>query len=127
MEEPIYIILFTIVVIALSVFSAIKKEKNSAKEMEQEGEPPIVITPKKTTNKRRNRGHYGHAALHPDSQEHIINDIDARRNQYSLHSEGDINTLEESQNRAKHEIIEDFDPKKAIIWSEIMKPKFDDK
>lgn len=126
MEELIYIILFTIVVIALSVFSAIKKEKNSAKEMEQ-GEPPIVITPQKTTNKRRNRGRYGHAALHPDSQEHIINDIDARRNQYSLHSESDINTLEESQNGAKHEIIEDFDPKKAIIWSEIMKPKFDDK
>lgn len=126
MEELIYIILFTIVVIASSVFSAIKKAKNSAKEMEQEGEPPIVIPPKKTTNKRRNRGRYGYAAMHPDSQEHIINDIDARRNQYSLHSESDINTLEESQNGAKHEIIEDFDPKKAIIWSEIMKPKFDE-
>lgn len=98
--------------------------------------PPEVAPPaepQKTAQKRplqrptqRKKGSMHR--LHPDSQEVIYRTEGEWSTGEAKKGGGHTILLEEegAKNEAKHPEMEDFSLRKAVIWSEILKPKFEE-
>ncbi len=154
--EDILQILFTIAIVTFALISNVRKRarKNQTANEEQgsEGEPlpegwpsegPLgeifqELKRKKTTSQT----HGTPRRMHPDSQELLTAEIETTtaqksiRNDYSAGREPRTNTrttlhtptpsTNEREEGEKHPLTADFDAQKAVIWSEILKPKFEE-
>lgn len=149
MDELIQI-LFTIGIILFATISGIKKRARQAMSESEEGSPeeqlpegwpmqgPAQELPPATAPAKPKRMPQ-QSAMHPDSREQLISEIDAlkrekeARRKSALHPapHKPIGTREESSSKEelqaeKHPLTADFELRKAVIWSEILKPKFDE-
>lgn len=128
MSTITYLIL-TVVFVAIS--SIIKSrsrqfsESELGKEVDEQTLAPeeelrrlIAEFERRAEDRSRKTGRIESAAIHPDSQEKIVADGSYKSGQH-LKKGANAPKIEE-----KHPIIEDFDLKRAVVWSEILTPKF---
>lgn len=145
MEDLLYI-LFVVGIVISSVVSNNKRQRAARKAAEararEEAEhelmeterrthtaphstPQPTITPRPATPASTPRQG---SALHPDSQEIIIPEVESPRNQ-ATRPQISHNTRPTTANTTEsepHPITADFDAKKAVVWAEILKPKFEE-
>lgn len=148
MEEIIQILL-TLGIILFAAISNIRKRVRQAEEEAQagseegsigeqlpEGWPMQRPELRPATAPVKPKRKPSHTTLHPDSQELLTSEIMALQRERAqkkaphptgpLHDHTAAPALKEEESAEKHPLTADFDARKAIIWSEIMKPKFDE-
>lgn len=116
-----YISIITVlVIIAIYIIGIIKRLNVKNENTPTAEESVIEANPKE--RQRRN-------PLRPNSFNRG-NDIKAQTTRsnlgHSTHSKHSAEEIKCEENGVKSPIIEDFDPKKAVVWSEILKPKFEE-
>lgn len=141
MEDLLYILLM-VGFFAVSVVSNKRRQQQRAEAEEAEIEPqipemwpttpqsaPEPSKPRKTALKRAKRQG---SAMHPDSQETITSELHAPRapkQRIQAHIKSGQPTkpsLPIEEEAPQHPLTADFDARKAVIWAEIMKPKFEE-
>lgn len=148
MDELIQI-LFTIGFILFATISGMRKrarqaeaEEGSAEEHRPEGwspqSPAQELRPAAAPARPKRMPQQ--STMHPDSREELISEIaalqrderpgrGASRPQHPTHGHSGTPgqaSANEAAAAEKHPLTADFDARKAVIWSEILKPKFDE-
>lgn len=134
MEEIIEIIeiilaglTLVLVIIPFTRAKRAKGEQESIPEVQPPAESPE--TDLKEPLQRPRKGRRGSVPrLHPDSQE-VIYRVEGEWSKEEAQKESNNSPLhkkEAAANGAKHPDMEDFSLRKAVIWSEILKPKFEE-
>uniref|UniRef100_UPI004056565A hypothetical protein n=1 Tax=Alistipes sp. TaxID=1872444 RepID=UPI004056565A len=131
--EPVLIqVIGTLLIIALAYVAQERKRRAKEKEVPQTVEPqrphPLpTAQPKKSTRVApQAQRQSAYRKIHPDSQESIpYSEVSSN----AMHHNAPRHQEESSaapQEEPKSPILEDFDARKAVVWSEILKPKFDE-
>lgn len=145
--EDILQIALTIGIVIFALISSIRKRDRQAMQEAAEGEPQlpegwptglplepmgekVSPTPQKRIKQRPQR-------LHPDSQELLMPETarsvppkrrPSRQNAPTEQQEHATKQPEgkRSSTSERHPLTADFDAKKAVVWAEILKPKFEE-
>ncbi len=146
MEDFLQILItFSIIIIA-----AVVNLRKRARDLEEgkdeevrlpEGWPTMTTTapqPPTPTKRRKVVRPKPQSSLHPDSQELLTPEISRQRGHQPVvgpkkeatscnaHDNGASEKGTTAPEGPKHPLTADFDAKKAVIWAEILKPKFDE-
>ena len=146
MEDFLQILItFSIIIIA-----AVVNLRKRARDLEEgkdeevrlpEGWPTMTTTapqPPTPTKRRKVVRPKPQSSLHPDSQELLTPEISRQRGHQPVvgpkketsscnaHDNGASEKGTTAPEGQKHPLTADFDAKKAVIWAEILKPKFDE-
>ncbi len=123
--------LYTLITIGFTILAIVvnkRRIRTENAESEEKKQPEILNEPhreilpnRKIATKRVKRQG---STLHPDSQEQIVSEIQTTKHHPALQSHHTEPTGPKKQE--KHSLTTDFDIRKAIIWSEILHPKFDE-
>lgn len=145
MEDFLQILITFSIIIIAAVVNIRKRARNLEEGLDEEGIPeewPTMTTtapqPEPRTQHRKAVVPKVPRPLHPDSQELLTPEIpqrggyhpltDPKKEAATLTAHNDSagkkgTTAPEGQ---KHPLTADFDAKKAVIWAEILKPKFEE-
>ncbi len=131
--DPVLIqVIGTLLIIALA-YAAQERKRRSKEEKAPHSAEPQHPQPLPTAQPKRRaqlapqgQRQNTYRKMHPDSQEGIPHSEisgSAMRHHVPHHQE---NNPTVPQEEPKSPILEDFDARKAVVWSEILKPKFDE-
>lgn len=110
-------ILPLLILVVISLVSALqKKQQRKHAQMQQPGEAPIIDQPKKSVAAQQHRPQRQPRPVQPEMRQ--------EPQPMELAESRESQNPENAENRTN---LPDFDLRSAIIYSEILKPKFDDK
>ena len=145
MEDFLQILITFSIIIIAAVVNLRKRARNLEEGLDEEGIPegwPVESTiapqPEPRTQHRKAVVPKAPRPLHPDSQELLTPEISRQRGHQPVvgpkkettscnaHDNGASEKGTTAPEGQKHPLTADFDAKKAIVWAEIMKPKFEE-
>ena len=145
MEDFLQILITFSIIIIAAVVNLRKRARNLEEGLDEEGIPegwPTMTTttpqPPTPTKRRKVVRPKPQSSLHPDSQELLTPEISRQRGHQPVvgpkkettscnaHNNGAREKGTTAPEGQKHPLTADFDAKKAVIWAEILKPKFED-
>lgn len=145
MEDFLQILITFSIIIIAAVVNLRKRARNLEEGLDEEGIPegwPVESTtapqPPTPTKRRKVVHPKPQSSLHPDSQELLTPEISRQRGHQPVvcpkkettpcnaHDNGASEKGTTAPEGQKHPLTADFDAKKAVIWAEILKPKYEE-
>lgn len=145
MEDFLQILITFSIIIIAAVVNLRKRARDLEEGLDEEGipegwpvEPTTAPQPPTPTKRRKVVRPKPQRSLHPDSQELLTPEIPQRGGYHPLtdpkkeasscnaHDNGASEKGRTAPEGQKHPLTADFDAKKAVIWAEILKPKYEE-
>ena len=145
MEDFLQILITFSIIIIAAVVNLRKRARDLEEGLDEEGIPegwPVESTtapqPEPRTRHRKAVALKAPRPLHPDSQELLTPEISRQRGHQPVvgpkkettscnaHDNGASEKGRTAPEGQKHPLTADFDTKKAVIWAEILKPKYEE-